>query len=317
MQEATIRELRTLLEHEERSTATSAKLYAHEEEFRRSREGISVLVAVRNGAAAMGPLLQSLCSQSLGRDQFELIFSLNGCEDDTAARIKASLAGRGIAYTLLETQEAGISRARNRALAQARLRYACFVDHDDFLSPGYLQTLLRLGDYRSVVVSNILRVENGRLGPDYAQQVIGAGFSISHLHGAAEIDLCFRAYTLNAIKSAPTYMLRRIQYDETLRHCEDVSYWRDLVHAFTPITVKTPGWSDIYYRCLRPDSASRGHTDVASWAQPRLQILGRIMAERQRHDPQSPQSRFDRQLAQLIRQDLAGRGVPVPEQAPR
>jgi glycosyltransferase involved in cell wall biosynthesis len=312
MREATIRELRALLEREERRAAASAGLYAHEEEFQRSPNGISVVVAVHNGAAAMRPLLQSLCSQSLERDKFEVIFSLNGCEDNSAALIETILAGRGMTYTVLESEQAGISRARNRALLLARFRYTTFVDHDDFLSHGYLQTLLHLGDYRSVVVSNILRVNNGCLEPDYAQRVIGAGFTSSHLHAADEIDLCYRAYTLNAIKAAPTYMLTRIQYDERLDHCEDVNYWRDLVHAFTPITVKTPGWSDVYYRCLRPDSASRKHTDLASWAQPRLLILRRIEAAQQRYDPQSPQSRFDHQLAQLIRHDLAERKIPMP-----
>jgi glycosyltransferase involved in cell wall biosynthesis len=312
MQEATIRALRELVEQEERRAAASAGLYAHEEEFHRSPKGISVLVAVHNGAAEMRPLLQSLCSQSLDRDKFEVIFSLNGCEDNSAVLINATLGGRGVAYTVIESEKAGISRARNRALLHARFRYTTFVDHDDFLSHGYLQTLLHLGDYRSVVVSNILRVNNGRLESDYAQQVIGAGFIASHLHAAEEVDLCYRAYTLNAIKAAPTYMLRRIQYDEKLSHCEDVNYWRDLVHTFTPITVKTPGWSDIYYRCLRPDSASRGHADLASWAEPRLLILRRIEAAQQRHDPQSLQSRFDHRLAQRIRHDLAERHNRVP-----
>ena len=312
MQEATIRTLRELLKREERRAAASADLYAHEEEFHRSPNGISVLVAVHNGAAEMRPLLQSLCSQSLERKRFEVIFSLNGCQDNSAALIDATLGDRGVTYTVLESEKAGISSARNRALLHTRFRYTTFVDHDDFLSHRFLETLLHLGDYRSVVVSNILRVNNGQLEPDYAQQVIGRGFAASHLHAADEIDLCYRAYTLNAIKVAPTYMVRRIQYDEELSHCEDVNYWRDLVHAFTPITVKTPGWSDIYYRCLRPNSASRRHTDLASWAQPRLQILRRIEAAQQRHDPQSPHSRFDRQLAQLIRNDLAEQHKSMP-----
>lgn len=309
MQEATIRELRLLLEREERKAADTAVLYAHEAEFAKSPEGISVLIAVRNGAAEIRALLQSLCGQSLDRHQFEVIFSLNGCEDDSATLIEKALAGKNLTYTLLESEIPGISRARNRALKEARFRYATFVDHDDFLSRGYLESLLGLGDYRSVVVSNIQQVENGRLRPDYAQKVIGDGFIASNLHDRSEIDLCFRAYTLNAIKVAPTYMLKRIQYDTSLSHCEDVSYWRDLVHTFTPITIKTPGWSDIYYRCLRRHSASRRHPDLAAWAQPRLQIIKRIEADRQRLAPQSAQSRFDRQLAQLIRRELTERGV--------
>jgi len=74
-------------------------------------------------------------------------------------------------------------------------------------------------------------------------------------------------------------MLSRVHHDENLSHCEDVTYWRDVFHAFTPITIKSPIWRAVYYRNVRPGSASRGHGTVAEWAQPRLEILRRIKAD--------------------------------------
>jgi len=191
-----------VLEYAERRSATAAALYAQEEEFRQKPHGISVLIAVRNGATELPSLLHSLANQSLNRHQFEAIFCLNGCKDQSAAVIKAACTSTHLPFVVIESQPEGISRARNKALAQARFRYATFVDHDDFLSRDYLEAMLELSDYRSVVVANILSVEAGRLGPDYAQQVIGEGFAISLVHGPVDIDLCFRAYTLNAIKVA-------------------------------------------------------------------------------------------------------------------
>lgn len=311
MTETEILALRAVLENAERRRAGTAALYAHEHEFHQQPQGISVLIPVHNGAAELPGLLHSLTNQSLNRRQFEAIFCLNDCQDQSRILIETVCAGTDLSFRVIETDQPGISRARNQALAQARFRYATFVDHDDFLSRGYLETLVALSDYRSVVVTNIMRVEAGRLEPDYAQQVIGEGFAISPVHGPADIDLCFRAYTLNAIKAAPTYMLNRVRYDENLGHCEDVNYWREVFHAFTPITVKAPGWRAIYYRGIRPASASRGHRTVADWATPRQEILRRIAADAQSWAPLSPQHRFDQALAQLLLSDLKERGVAV------
>lgn len=305
MERATIAAKRALLLRQERRSSSAATLYAHEAEFERQPHGISVLVAVRDGAAELPALLVSLLSQSLARRQFEVLFALNGCQDDSAAVIQAALGGSDLNFRLFEETTPGISRARNRLLPEARFRYSTFVDHDDFLSRAYLEEVLSLGDCRSVVVSNIQRVEQGRLGPEYAQRVISDGFRFSAVHGAADIDLCYRAYSLNAIKTAPTSLLRQVRYDEGLAHCEDLAYWRDVVHRFLPITVKSPGWRDIYYRRVRPNSASRSHASREAWAAPRLEILRRIESARPLLRPGGPQHRFDWQLERLLRQTLA------------
>lgn len=305
----TLDALRNLLKRQERQSDQAAGLYAYEQEFNQQAAGISVVVPVRNGATELRGLLHSLINQSLSRQKFEVIFSLNDCQDDSAAAIKAALAATDLQFVLFESETPGISRARNQALKRARYRYTTFADHDDMLSGAYLEELLRLSDDRSIVVSNIQQVNNGKVEPDYAQQLMRDCFAVSHVHSPQEIDLCFRAYTLNAIKVAPTYMLRRIRYDQSMDHCEDVSYWRDVFHTFTPITVKSPGWRDIYYRRVRPQSASRRPMSLADWAEPRLAILKRIEAESDRYEPRSPQLRFDRMLGKLLRQNLADRGL--------
>lgn len=309
MDRATIEARRALLHDQERHGDAAAARDAHAAAIQRQPHGISVLVAVRDGAAELPALLHSLRSQSLTQEQFEVLFALNGCQDGSASVIQAALGGTGLRFQVFEDASPGISRARNRLLSEARFRYSTFVDHDDFLSRAYLEEVLSLGDSRSVVVSNIQRVEHGRLEPEYAQRVIGEGFRFSRVHGAADIDLCWRAYSLNAIKAAPTCLLRHLRYDESLAHCEDLAYWREVVHTFLPITVKTPGWRDIYYRRVRPVSASRGHASLAEWAAPRLEILRRIELSRRQLPPDSPQHRFDRQLERLLHDTLADRGL--------
>lgn len=308
----TISALRSAIEANEKQLGSKDYLYKHKDEFYLAPHGISVIVPVKNGGSEMDGLLYSLMTQTLGRHEFEVIFSLNGCSDNSLELIQTFCRKNELSYTVLESEQPSISKARNKALECARFRFTTFVDHDDCLSRAYLEECIRLANYRSIVVSNILRVEHGRLGPDYAQEVISDGFWMSNVHSAEDIDFCFRAYTLNAIKIAPTYMLRRIQYDESLMHCEDIKYWRDVFHAFLPITVKSPTWRDIYYRTFRPRSASRGHLDINDWASPRIKILKQIESESGRYTLASPQRVFDRHLEQLLRRTLAHEGISCP-----
>lgn len=292
--------LRSLIEFVERNGPDAAHLFAYEDEYNAAPEGISVIVPIYNGSEEMTELMLSLISQSLSRNKFEVIFSLNGCTDKSRQLVDHFAATSGVNTVVIDNETAGVAQARNRALQLARFRHTTFVDHDDHLSRAYLDECVALSNYRSVVVSNIFRLENGVLSEDYAQTVISDQFEISHVYGPDDIPLCYRAYTLNAIKTAPTYMLRRIAYDPRLTHSEDVNYWRDVFHMFTPITVKSPTRRDIYFRKILSHSLSRKNTEYYDKAKPRLYILDRINQEADAYPCDAPQRKFDAQLKSLL-----------------
>ena len=300
--------LRALIEQVERNGPQAAALYAYEAEYHATPDGISVVVPVHNGAAEMAELMISLANQSLERSRFEVIFALNGCTDDSRTIVDRFAATCGVDTIVLESDFAGVARARNEALKLVRFRHGIFVDHDDHLSRTYLEECLELSDYRSVIVSNIIKIEDDVLSEDYAQRGIAEGFLTSHVHGPDDITLCYRAYTLNAIKTAPTYMLRRVAYNEHLAHSEDVDYWRDIFHMFAPITVKSPTRRDTYYRRQISHSLSRKLTDFYDKAKPRFHILDRIEREAGTYPCDAPQRKFDTQLKGLILSTLANLG---------
>lgn len=304
MIDAELKAMRAVIDRVERSGPDAARLFAHEDAYFRAPQGISVVVPVHDGARDIDMLLLSLQCQHLNRERFEVIFALNGCTDASGAMVRDFARRSGVATTILEEEVAGVARARNAALQEVRFRHATFVDHDDHLSRQYLQECLRLADYRSVVVSNIVRLQDGRLIQDHAQTVIDEGFRTAHVHPQQDIALCYRAYTLNAIKTAPAYMLRAICYDESLAHSEDVAYWRDLVHAFQPVTVKSPTRRDLYHRKVVPGSLSRRVSDPLVKDAPRRRILDRIAADAAHLPCDGPQRSFDLQLEQLLRDSL-------------
>ncbi|WP_421505540.1 glycosyltransferase family A protein [Brucella pseudogrignonensis] len=295
-----INALRAVIIAVERASAERKHLYKFEKEFSSQPHGISVIVPVHNGAQELEELFISLRNQSIDKSLYEAIFSLNGCTDESLNLIEEFSAKSGVNTKIINSTFANVAKARNSAIQLASFRYCTFIDHDDFISRNYLEEFLVLGDYRSVVVSNIVKMIDNLPQEDYAQRVVQAGFEDALVHSADDISICYRAYTLNAIKSAPTYMLKRVQYEENLPHSEDLQYWRRVFNEFTPITVKTPTRTDIYYRRVLDSSLSRKHDNFYQKAKPRLVILDSIDREEKQYCCDSPQRKFDAQIKALL-----------------
>ncbi len=288
----------------ERASTEYKHLYRFEKEFSSQPHGISVIVPVHNGAQELEDLLISLRNQSIDKSLYEAIFALNGCNDESLNLIEEFSAKSGVSTKIINSTFANVAKARNSAIQLASFRFCTFIDHDDFISRNYLEEFLVLGDYRSVVVSNIVKMIDHLPHEDYAQRVIQAGFKDSLVHSADDISICYRAYTLNAIKSAPTYMLKRVKFEEDLPHSEDLQFWRRVFNEFMPITVKTPSLTDIYYRRVLDSSLSRKSENFYQRAKPRLAILDSIDREAKQHLCDSPQSKFDSQIKALLLETL-------------
>ncbi len=99
---------------------------------------ISVVIAVYNGAAFIGPCLESVLKQS--QPPSEIIVVNDGSTDDTA-RI---LAAYGSRIVVLTQANAGRSTARNRGMDAACGDYVAFLDADDRFLPHHIETLAHL-----------------------------------------------------------------------------------------------------------------------------------------------------------------------------
>lgn len=96
---------------------------------------ISVIVPAHNESEYLGRTLRALQAQEYSN--YEVIVVCNGCDDDTA-RI-----ARGGCHVLIETQERGISMARNRGARAARGELLLFLDADTVLEAHALKTIAR------------------------------------------------------------------------------------------------------------------------------------------------------------------------------
>lgn len=112
---------------------------------------ITVIIPCYNNAAFIPRCLDSLLAQDFA--DWEAICVDDGSTDGSAEVLDA-YAARDPRFRVIHQPNAGVSAARNAALAQVRTPYLQFVDCDDFLHPQTMSLCLGLAERdRSDVVA--------------------------------------------------------------------------------------------------------------------------------------------------------------------
>lgn len=105
---------------------------------------ISVIICTYNRAAYLPDALQSLYTQQLDRNRFEVLVVDNNSTDDTAKVCRQFIQQHAQAqfHYLSETKQ-GASYARNTGAAAAKGEYLCFMDDDAIAEPDYLLRIVQ------------------------------------------------------------------------------------------------------------------------------------------------------------------------------
>ena len=106
---------------------------------------ISIIIPTYKPQAYIWECLDSIKKQTFPKADFELILVLNGCKEPYYSQIKEYIAQNLIDYNIsfIQTDQGGVSNARNIALDVAQGDYITFIDDDDYISPKYLEELYR------------------------------------------------------------------------------------------------------------------------------------------------------------------------------
>lgn len=100
---------------------------------------VSVIVPVYNGGAYLRRSIGSILAQRV--DDIEVLVVNDGSTDDTRA-VLDELAAADARVVAIHQENAGVSQARNAALAVCRGRYIRFVDADDLLPEDGIEALI-------------------------------------------------------------------------------------------------------------------------------------------------------------------------------
>jgi glycosyltransferase involved in cell wall biosynthesis len=85
-----------------------------------------------------------------GGEDVEILIVNDGSTDGTAA-VAGDYCRRSPLIQYIHHPNGGVSAARNHGLALARSEFVSFVDSDDYVMPGYFETLDRIGDHALLV----------------------------------------------------------------------------------------------------------------------------------------------------------------------
>lgn len=115
---------------------------------------LSVITVTRNRPELLAQKLASLAAQTLPPDRFELVICVNGCEQGSLTLLRA--AKTPFAMTVLSfTTNAGVAKARNACVRQARGELLYFSDDDCLLLPETLAEHVRAQRVPGVAIGAI------------------------------------------------------------------------------------------------------------------------------------------------------------------
>ncbi|MBR3729784.1 MAG: glycosyltransferase family 2 protein [Bacteroidales bacterium] len=103
----------------------------------------SVIIPLYNKAPYVVKAIGSVLAQTF--TDYELVIMDDGSKDDSFEIAKKAINGQGHCR-LFRQQNAGVSMARNNAVALSQGEYLCFLDADDWWEPMFLEEMSKLID---------------------------------------------------------------------------------------------------------------------------------------------------------------------------
>lgn len=122
---------------------------------------ISVIVPTYKPQAYLWECLDSIYNQTFPKSDYELVLVLNGCCEPYNSQIKDWLSKHAdLQVQYFQTEEGGVSNARNIALDNVNGEYVTFIDDDDYISSTFLKELLDNSSESCVTISNTVAFDD-------------------------------------------------------------------------------------------------------------------------------------------------------------
>lgn len=102
---------------------------------------LSIIVPMFNVEKYIARCLDSILSQNISYDDYEIIVVNDGCQDQSAKIVK-EYQKKYENITLIEKENGGLSSARNAGLSNCKGKYIWMIDSDDSIKENCLEDLL-------------------------------------------------------------------------------------------------------------------------------------------------------------------------------
>jgi glycosyltransferase involved in cell wall biosynthesis len=176
---------------------------------------VSAVIPTHNRSSVLRRALESVGAQTRPPD--EIVVVDDGSTDDSAEWIRRDFP----AVTLVRQENAGVSAARNRGVAQAQCEWVAFLDSDDEWRPEKLERQMRALEANPeyhICHTNEIWIRNGRRVNEGKRHAKSGGWIFRNC-----LALCVISPSSVVVRRA---LLERLGgFDETLPVCEDYDLW--------------------------------------------------------------------------------------------
>lgn len=186
---------------------------------------ISVIVPIYKVEKYLSRCIESLMQQSF--KDFELLLINDGSPDNSGA-ISDEWAELDARIRVFHQENAGLSAARNKGLANAKGRYAVFVDSDDYVDSEYLAHLIHL--LPDDIAGLGFMIQGYKRCSEDGNILKSLNFD-SHVYSSAEIPSLFAGTEFYNMFSACAKLFdchfldqHNLRFDTTIRFSEDVLF---------------------------------------------------------------------------------------------
>lgn len=218
---------------------------------------ISVIIPTYKPQSYLWECLDSLRNQTFSAVDFEVLLILNGCRDPYQSQIENYLLKSGMTNVrLIQTDQAGVSNARNMGLDNAIGDYIAFVDDDDYVSPTYLEELYAKASPDTISLCYPYAFKDGYSEKQIPHYYVTDAYESCILHEKAlRISSKVRKYFSGpCMKLIPMSFIQERRFDIRFKNGEDSLFMflisdRFVNFGFTSRTA-------IYFRRFRERSAT-------------------------------------------------------------
>lgn len=213
---------------------------------------ISVVIPTYKPDSYIWECLDSLENQTLPRSEYEVVLVLNGCNEPFNSQISEYISNSSVNYQFVQTNQGGVSNARNIGLDLAQGEYITFIDDDDYVSPSYLEELGHLA------TPDIVAISSAKAFYDETKERAAYGldkyYSIySKIKGPQKFYKCRKFFSGPVMKLIHRDIIGDRRFDIQFKNGEDNLFLFLISDKLK--YVRFTSENAIYYRRYRADSA--------------------------------------------------------------
>lgn len=218
---------------------------------------ISVIVPTYKPQGYLCECLDSIYNQTFPKSDYELVLVLNGCNEPYNTQILDWLSNHpDLHVQYFQTDEGGVSNARNIALDNVKGEYVTFIDDDDFISPVFLEELYKEASSTNNIVSLCYpyAFKDGNIDKQIHYTVTDAYYYCIENKCNNLSTIARKYFSGPCMKLIPMNIIGNRRYDKRFRIGEDSLFMFLISNKIKNIVLTSP--KAIYYRRYRDTSAS-------------------------------------------------------------